>query len=1160
MLQVHRILRCFLFFASVVFAPITLLARQNDSDSLEISVLGRVTDQDGQAISNAHVILIAHRATFYNDSIFPNGLILSEETTNADGQYQMSIRRSDPRLIGNSCSLYARSPGFTHKLESFQPCRLLVDYPMDFRLNPVTPFQMQILSETGEQLAGVRVAPAFIGETQIPFNVADQFSEVSDRDGLVTIHSTLLSSLKSVYATRPNTIDQCNQCIEVQHSRTLATATLMPIRRAPGKLVFEKSDPSQTFPVEPIRIGFVAKSTPSQSRKSNAFSWCDAQVDAGGKFEIAYWTGGQLDFQGSLPLDFPYVLDRAQTSDTILAESNEISLKLLPAMLLRGKLVDADSGQGLEGVFVDYYDRFSRLAVSQADGSFQLWCESNKVGLYPRETYGETIVVGDGSVIRPESLPENGVLTLAPTKMRSMTTAQGRVVDEQGHPVAGASIECVSKVGRFDSTTTLLSDRDGNFQFFGLPDGIRVSISANTGTRGSKKPLRTELTNDARVELTISELPSAQFVGSVVDHRNTPIAGASVSIKTAITLTPETFGGADRQAAGPNDADDTVTDASGQFQSPPTTSLTEERSIRVTAPGYVEYRSGWHRPNVTDTNVGQPRIELGTIGLTAQPKQETVSIHIVDRETGTPIVGAKIVTLGALCGQTRQSLTATSKTEWIWVDTPKILAVRSEGYIPFIEAVGSMLESNFTVRLTKDPKHIPPRIPSLHSDDHLVLAAEALLALVPEPAETDTYFKKLNYYPLLGMARPEKLVEKFEAVKLAGASEMEIQVYMRELLQLKLADPKRLLQSIEGSGRARLLIQLAERCQNETERNDYLAEAAIELRQIHGGETLFLTSKLACTMLKLGLVDMAERLLRTTWDNHKEIRDIINTGERLEGRHNKQGVARFFAPPFAIIDPFAAMKLIELTAYANEIERLQAEAICFMASQGIVGWDSRVERLTTMPTAELGVSTFCENVGFRDFERGLAVARAMQPSAGRTKLFMHIAEKSDVTREQRLALYQDALNGLRRPNQTNSYQSLGGLAGQFAKQVGPWDRALAEEFLFESIWQSGAENSWLPYSNTCDIADELAHCDRNLATTLVTPCFEDWSWLFGDIDNSTAYQQAGPILAMASIDSVRTVAKVKELFAGELADQPSRKLSVVNGIVRRWRELQNRSR
>lgn len=606
MLQVHRILRCFLFFASVVFAPITLLARQNDSDSLEISVLGRVTDQDGQAISNAHVILIAHRATFYNDSIFPNGL---------------------------------------------------------------------------------------------------------------------------------------------------------------------------------IRIGFVAKSTPGQSRKSNAFSWCDAQVDAGGKFEIAYWTGGQLDFQGSLPLDFPYVLDRAQTRDTILAESNEISLKLLPAMLLRGKLVDADSGQGLEGVFVDYYDRFSRLAVSQADGSFQLWCESNKVGLYPRETYGETIVVGDGSVIRPESLPENGVLTLAPTKMRSMTTAQGRVVDEQGHPVAGMSIECVSKVGRFDSTTTLLSDRDGNFQFFGLPDGIRVSISANTGTRGSKKPLRTELTNDARVELTISELPSAQFVGSVVDHRNTPIAGASVSIKTAITLTPETFGGADRQAAGPNDADDTVTDASGQFQSPPTTSLTEERSIRVTAPGYVEYRSGWHRPNVTDTNVGQPRIELGTIGLTAQPKQETVSIHIVDRETGTPIVGAKIVTLGALCGQTRQSLTATSKTEWIWVDTPKILAVRSEGYIPFIEAVGSMLESNFTVRLTKDPKHIPPRIPSPHSDDHLVLAADELLALVPEPAETDTYFKKLNYYPLLGMARPEKLVEKFEAVKLAGASEMEIQVYMRELLQ-----------------------------------------------------------------------------------------------------------------------------------------------------------------------------------------------------------------------------------------------------------------------------------------------------------------------------------------------------------------------------------------
>ena len=1162
MLQIHPFLRCCLLCACVVFAPTSLFARQNEADSQEISLVGRVTDQDGLAISSADVILVAHRASFYNDSIFPNGLILSKETTSADGQYKIPIRRSDPRLIGNICSLFVRRTGFMHKLNSFQPYRLLVDYPMDFRLNPVKPFQLQILSETGEKLEGVRVAPAFVGEKQIPFNVADQFSELSDSNGMVTIHSTLLSSLISVYTTRPNAIDHCNQCIEVQHTRKLATAQLMPIRRAPGRLVFDKSVPSPTFPTEPIRIGFVARSKPNQSSKSIAFSWCDAQVDAGGKFEMAYWTGGQLDFQGSLPMDFPYVLDREQTKDTILAESSEIILKLLPATLLRGKLVDADTDQGFEGGFVDYFDRFSRPAISQADGSFQLWCESNKSNLHPTETFGEAIVVSDGFYVRPESFPENGVLSMKPTKMRSMTRAQGRVVDEQGQPVAGMAIECVSKVGRFDTTTTLVSDREGNFQFFGLPDGMRVSISANAGTRGSKNPLRVKLSNDAKAELIISELPSAQFVGRVVDHRNLPIAGASVSVKTAIVSSPETFGGVDRNVdARLNDDDSIVTDANGQFQSPPTTSLTEERSIRVTAPGFAEYRSGWHRPKVSETtNGGQPRIEIGTIQIVAQPKQETISIHIVDRETGTPIVGAKIATLGAQCGQTRKTLATTSKTEWVWGDTPKILAVRAEGYNPFIEAVTSMPESIITVQLTKDPKHIPPRIPSTDSDEQRVLAAEGLLALVSEPAEKDTYFKKLNYYPLLGFARPDKLIEKFEAVKLAGALDMEIQAYMVELMQLKLADPKRLLQSMEGSGRAGLLLQLAERSQDETERNEYLAEAAIELRQIHGDENLFFTSKLACTMLKLGMVEMAERLLRTTWGNHKELRDIVESGQRLEGRHNKQGVARFFAPAFAIVDPFAAMKLIELTAYSNEIERLQAEAICFMASQGIAGWDSRVERLTTMPTAELGVSTFCENFGFRDFERGLAVARAMQPSAGRTKLFMHIAEKSDVTREQRLALYQDALNGLRRPNQTNSHQSLGGLAGQFAKQVGPWDRALAEEFLFESIWQSGAENSWLPYSNTCDIADELAHCDRNLATTLVTPCFEDWSWLFGDFDYSTAYQQAGPILAMASIDSVRTVAKVKELFAGELADQPSRKLSVVNGIVRRWRELQNRSR
>ena len=226
-----------------------------------------------------------------------------------------------------------------------------------------------------------------------------------------------------------------------------------------------------------------------------------------------------------------------------------------------------------------------------------------------------------------------------------------------------------------------------------------------------------------------------------------------------------------------------------------------------------------------------------------------------------------------------------------------------------------------------------------------------------------------------------------------------------------------------------------------------------------------------------------------------------------------------------------------------------------MASQGNAGWDSQVERLKTMPTAGTGVTQFIEEIGFRDYERAMAVARAMPPSTGRTKLLMHIAEKCDATREQRLGLFQETLMALRHPKQANSYESLGALAGQFAKQVGLWDRAMAEEFLFEAIWQSAAENSWLPYSHPCNIATELAQYDSNLAMTLVSPCFEDWSWLFGDLDHSHAYSHAPPILAMASIDSSKAVAKVKELFTSELSDQPSRKLSVVNGMASRWREL-----
>lgn len=1157
MLAATRILRCILFVAITTSFPFTSMGKQKDRDTEEISIEGRVTDGNGLAIFNADVILAAQKTSSYSDSIFPNGMILAQTRTDANGQYRISIRKSDPRLVGNQCSVFVRSQGFSHKLEAFAPCRLLVDYPMDFHLSAASLLQLQILDENNKPLEGIRVAPAFIGEKQIPFNVADLFSEVSDRNGIVTLNSARPSTITSVYATPFVSINPCHQCIEVKHNQSIATATLMPILRARGKVIFDTNE-STSLPTEPIRIGFVSKGAIDQINRSKAFSWCDSEVDVNGNFDMAFWTGGRIELHGSLPFDFPFVLDREQTRDTILSPSGEIVLKFLSAKLVRGRLVDADSDQGFDGGFLDYFDCFSRPAISQADGSFQFWSGVYRADLYPMETFGEAIAAGDGFYKSPESLPVNGVIDMKPLKMRSMTTALGCVINEQGQPVPGVSIKCQSKLGRFDSTTTLLSDRNGNFRFFGLPEGIWVSISAHSGTLGTKKPVRIKLTNDSKIELVISEIPYAHFAGRIVDNRNNPVADAAVSIKTAITSSPETISGLDRHVvADEGVSEEIITDVNGYFLSLPITSVSDERTARVDAPGYIAYRSGWHRPILSPSKDGQPRMDLGTIQLKPQPEQRMVTIRVVDRETSMPILGAAIATLGSRCGHSRRTLTDASQAELIWVDTPKIMAVRAEGYIPSTEAFASMIDSNYNVQLTRDPKNLPPRVPTSDSVDQQVVAAEELLALVPEPSAKDTYFKKLNYYPLLGFARPEKLIDKFEADKQAGLLEVEKQAYMQLMSQLQLKDPKRLLQSMEGTGKAFFLMQLAEQSQNETERSDYLAEAAVEMRQVRGDENTVLSSRLACVMLKLGMKDMAERLLRTIWDNHKELRDIVKSDERLEGRHNKQGISRYFAPELSIVDPFAAMKLIELTAYANEIERLQAEAICFVASQGIAGWDSQVERLKTMPTAGTGVSQFIEKIGFRDYERAMAVARAMPPSTGRTKLLMHIAEKCNATHEQRLALFQETLQALRHPTQANTYESLGILAGRFAKQVGQWDKAMAEEFLFEAIWQSAAENSWLPYSHPCDIATELARFDANLATTLVSPCFEDWSWLFGDLDHSPAYNHAPPILAMASIDSIKAVAKVKELFSGELADQPSRKLSVVNGIVSRWRVHSN---
>jgi hypothetical protein len=123
------------------------------------------------------------------------------------------------------------------------------------------------------------------------------------------------------------------------------------------------------------------------------------------------------------------------------------------------------------------------------------------------------------------------------------------------------------------------------------------------------------------------------------------------------------------------------------------------------------------------------------------------------------------------------------------------------------------------------------------------------------------------------------------------------------------------------------------------------------------------------------------------------------------------------------------------------------------------------------------------------------------------------------------------------------------VAADAAVLIREHDRELAEQLMFESLWYCEKENRITAFHLTCELATRLSHLDNRLAKVLVTPCFEDWSWLF-QFDDSIHYELAPPLLALCAIDTQEAVSRMRGLFSGPLESRPSRKYGIVGGLCR----------
>jgi hypothetical protein len=159
---------------------------------------------------------------------------------------------------------------------------------------------------------------------------------------------------------------------------------------------------------------------------------------------------------------------------------------------LQGTVVNAVTGQPIPRAHVEFRGESNGLfgALTAGDGSFSI------TGLPPGKYDGDAERVG---FVRDNGAFGHPALTLQSDEYKTDVTIKlvptgailGRIIDADGEPVEGASVDISGSCGWLHATT----DRDGNYRIGGLAAG-RYRVSAGLPNPGSPPEIRTDGTEE----------------------------------------------------------------------------------------------------------------------------------------------------------------------------------------------------------------------------------------------------------------------------------------------------------------------------------------------------------------------------------------------------------------------------------------------------------------------------------------------------------------------------------------------------------------------------------------------------------------------------------------------------------------------------------------
>jgi len=893
-----------------------------------------------------------------------------------------------PRAV----SIWAFRPGKQVAVKEFtgslpgpvQPVRLVLGPPAkmeihvkDPELRPVAGARIKISRLTSDILA-------------LPKPLADRIELSTDAGGHTVLDAFAAERVAEVeVAAQGRGIQRCVFLSTVQGFKLV---WLGPVARISGQLTADDAQVLRGWTIWAATAPVDKSAGPDVSVIGMAVVTTDDQ----GRFEIPAIAEGYLTLSCRPRGDAPYRVKDIPRTLIRADRPNEIKVAVERAFRVEGTVVDRQSGAGIEGVrialngqqtgFLDHCltDDRGRFAMHLLPGQYQLRLASlpRSYAMSPNAEYRQLNVVQGAS---PNAVDPFEVIKAEPP-------LRGRVVDESGQPVAGASVDSVWEqwfsnfYGVYEALAR--SDSSGNFQLERILPLVEVKLSGKRGSLATLEPLLVWASEEKPVTLRVTRAATSAIRGRVLGTDGRPISNALVRIQSR----------KDKGPRGPvtgsihfDGIDEIRTAADGTFQTPRELDLALDCRALAIADGFVSESTDFVKPAPAEINVLPDLLLRRTLTL------RTVTGRVVDRQ-GRPMSGVTVLQSGDGPRRSRARTDAAGRFQIGGVaDGPAFLFAEKPGFRFGGRLIGA---GNEAVELVLDRADQTPRTmlktlpwPTSREDERALV--RTLLEPIAVPSDLrqriPADFQLRRVLCPLAWVDPPRLLAVLASPAIVR-DESILDATAIALWELRGPRAAEMVDS-EPDPCARayglLALEKVSPADDRKLRGDLLTRAASEATRVTDpAEKLRLLSRAADRFLDLGESDRAVPILREGWK-------LVQTIKREQYAQN---IAEF-APALASTNLDAAVALVQGKDGSSPLMNNPMYANYVL---GEIAWriaatnPAEAERLLTKINAavtrnglERHLLRACSRMAPRDLERARKLAaslgQAPQPNNNRNR-------------------------------------------------------------------------------------------------------------------------------------------------------------------------------